>query len=363
MIDADNGLAALRSIMTEFKEFCAAHGNVTEADTRAKVIDRILRDVLGWPEASITREQHADRGYMDYVLTIQGRRYAVVEAKREGRTFVLPKGSENKSLKLSGTLITDKEIKEAIHQVRGYCDDEGIRYGLASNGYTWIVFRAIREDMPWRDGSARVFGSLESIGENFTDFWNLLSYEAISAGSLDTEFGSTLRVSRELHRVIDLLFNSDLPLQRNRLHAQLNPVIKTFFEDIGEQKQVDILQRCYVHTASLQIAAQDLNVIINDALPRFLKDEGAVDLEQTASSAGQFGDAMEDAVLENRGQLLLLLGGIGAGRPRFFVVSNARSARELSTLVRFGFTSISSKRHLMPSKWKSSYGVQSSALC
>src|SRR3989442_3256163 len=113
--------------------------------------------------------------------------------------------------------------------------------------------------MPWREGTARVFHSLEAILENFTAFWNLLSYEAIAAGSLDAEFGSPIRFDRGLDRVIDNLFNSDLPLQRNRLHAQLYPLIRHVFEDIGDQDQIEVLQACYVHSASLRIVAEDLN--------------------------------------------------------------------------------------------------------
>jgi hypothetical protein len=119
---------------------------------------------------------------------------------------------------VSGSLLTDKQISSAVLQVRGYCDDAAIRYAIATNCYAWIVFRAIREDMPWRNGSARVFPSLEHIAENFTEFWNLLSFDAIQRGSLDEEFGSSKRTARNLHRVVDRLFNADLPLQRNRLN-------------------------------------------------------------------------------------------------------------------------------------------------
>src|SRR6266508_3570015 len=88
-----------------------------------------------------------------------------------------------------GHLVTDDSIREAVTQVRGYCDDAGIRHAIATNGYAWIVFRAIRDDMPWREGRARVFPTLEAIIERFTEFWNLLSYDAVLAGSLEEEFG------------------------------------------------------------------------------------------------------------------------------------------------------------------------------
>jgi hypothetical protein len=41
--------------------------------------------------------------------------------------------------------------------------------------------------------------------------------------------------ARQLLRVVDRLYNADLPLQRNRLHAQLHPLIQTIFQDLADQ--------------------------------------------------------------------------------------------------------------------------------
>lgn len=172
MVTADDGLAALRDVIGAFGAFCGKKGAVNEADTRAQVIDRVLQEVCGWPRSEISREEHVERGFIDYSLTVRNKRFVAVEAKREGLPFVLPKPFGHKSLKINGVLTTDKEIVAAIEQVRGYCDDGVIRYGIATNGYTWIVLRCLREDMPWRQGMARVFPSLEYIAENFTEFWN-----------------------------------------------------------------------------------------------------------------------------------------------------------------------------------------------
>src|SRR5262249_28978189 len=159
----DDRLTALRRIRADFHTFCELYGAVTEADTRAQIIDRILVEVCGWPEADLLRERHVQRGYMDYCLIVRGRPYVTVEAKREGIPFVFPVGAANKRLKLSGTLCTNADIDTAISQVRGYCDGHGVRYAVATNGYAWILFRAIRDDIPWRDGMARVFPSLDDI--------------------------------------------------------------------------------------------------------------------------------------------------------------------------------------------------------
>src|SRR5712671_1835180 len=160
MAHPDAALEALREIIAAFTAFCDAHGAVSEADTRVKVIDRILKEVCLWPEADITREEHVERGYIDYCLQLNNKTLVAVEAKREGLPFTLPLDGTRHSYSLDGTLFTDKNVREAIKQVHGYCDDAGIRYAIATNGYAWIVFRAIRDDMPWRKGRAIVFPSL-----------------------------------------------------------------------------------------------------------------------------------------------------------------------------------------------------------
>jgi hypothetical protein len=313
----DAAIESLKRIQKEFGDFLDDLGAASESDTRVKLIDRILVEALGWPERAIRREHHVHSGFIDYELFVHNRPFVAVEAKREGKSFVFPHDEKHRSLKLSGALITNSDIRAAIEQVRSYCDEGSIRYAIATNGSAWIVFRAIREDIKWREGTARVFPSLENVISDFTSFWNLLSYGAVTAGRLDAEFGVPHRVPRRLHRVIDRLFNADLPLQRNRLHAQLYPLIRLIFEDIAEQGQAEVLQRCYVHSRSLRVVAEDINTTITDTIPRFLRYQGAEPLLQNETSAGSFGTAVESGIAGYTGQLLLLLGGIGSGKTTF----------------------------------------------
>ena len=318
MVHPDYALDALQQVKQEFQQFCELKGNISEADTRAKIIDKVLTLVLGWPEQVIQRERHAHEGYSDYELEVHDKPLITVEAKKVGTPFVFPTQTRiQRSLKLTGSMLTIPEIKEAISQVRKYCDDLGIRYAVATNGYAWIVFRAIREDMGWRNGNALVFPSLEYITENFTFFWNILSYEAVSAGSLDTEFGSALRTSRESHRVINMLFNADLPLQRNRLNMELLPLVKLIFEDITNENQLEILQSCYVHYGSLKTVARDIDAAITDTMPAFLVNQGTEQLFETPDGTGRFGEMVTNVNELTAGELCLLLGGIGSGKTTF----------------------------------------------
>ncbi len=172
MNDPDLALRALNAITRDFSQFCKSRGGASETDTRVKVIDRVLKEVLGWPEDDISREDHVESGFIDYTLALHGQPYVAVEAKKEGVTFTIPHKMGDRRYVLDGALVTNQPIKKAIEQVRQYCDDAPvpIKYAIATNGYTWIVFRAVRDDVSWRRGTARVFPSLEHVAENFTEF-------------------------------------------------------------------------------------------------------------------------------------------------------------------------------------------------
>ncbi len=170
MKDSDNALKNLKKIAIDFSAFVSEKGKVSEADTRVKLIDRVLKEVCFWPESEISREDRADSGRTDYQLKVRHAPHIVVEAKREGTSFLLPHKSDHRSLALDGVLVTDPEVKAAIYQVRQYCDEEGIKFAIATNGYTWIVFRAIRDDMPWKKGRAHIFPTIEYVIDHFIEF-------------------------------------------------------------------------------------------------------------------------------------------------------------------------------------------------
>lgn len=319
-LDPDCSFKTLKDLHTEFHDFCDKKGLVSETDTRVKLIDRILHDVLFWPEKYISREDHAkgeNNGFTDYQLTVNNRPYVTAEAKREGISFELPKSHGRKHLKVSTLIGGDNESSKAIKQVRQYCDDLGIRYSIATNGYTWIIFRALREDMPWREGYARIFYSMEDIIDNFAEFWNLLSYEALNSGSLDKEFSSIPVITRKQVRIIDKLYNANLPLERNRLHAQLDKFIEALFKDIADQEYLKILESCYVYSRSLQFTLKSLDVIIKDTIPKFLKNEGTIEVRPRKTNSGIFQDKISKSIESKVGELYLLLGGIGSGKTTF----------------------------------------------
>lgn len=321
MSNPDKSYAVFKEIIDDFKDFCTHHGKVSEADTRVKLIDRILKEALNWPEPLLSRENHTEgikAGYTDYQLRIKGTPYIVVEAKREGIDFILPTASGRRHLKISGIIQTSPEIRISINQVRQYCvDDITIKYAIATNGYAWIIFKSIQPaGKSWKEGFATIYYSPDDIKNNFIEFWKLLSIDSLTEGSIEKEFASLSISSREQHRVINMLYDADLPLTRNRLHAHLGPVIDTFFLDIADKEQVEILESCYVHSRAADSAKRDFDNVINDVIPSFLKHQ-AEDLLTGKSDSGKFDEEIKGAIRIKSGHLFLLLGGIGSGKTTF----------------------------------------------
>jgi len=316
--DADEALIHLTEIYTEFGRFCQAKGSASEADTRAKVVDKILIEVLAWPELEIQREAPIVAGHLDYLLSEGGRGVVVVEAKREGASFEVPTSIERRHRhKLNGAIRTSGETYKAIEQVQNYCNERGIRYAVATNGYAWIVFRAHREDIPWRTGDALVFPTAAYIKANFMEFWNLLSEPAVRSGSLERAFVPALTTPRPQFRVISAIRNPDAPLIRNRLHQPLGAFVETVFRDIAEPTQGEQLKACYVYNKSLRVIDSDLQLVIQDSIPAFALNDGARRVTRGPSDAGDFGRDVVTASRSANGTVFLLLGGIGSGKTTF----------------------------------------------
>jgi len=312
-------LEKLSCIYKEYAELCAKRGEVSEEDTRANILDRILHEVLEWPRDAVHREVYLKPGYLDYELVV-GTSVAVIEAKKSGKSFVFPyKKNTHKSYKISGSLSTDIDIKKAIEQTQHYCSERGIRFGITTNGYSFIIFRAIIEGMSWRDGSALVFVSPKDIESRFTEFWNILSYEAVYNGKLREHFSPKIVEPRGFHRPIDGIVDAEAEYGRNPLNAALGPYVERFFGDIAAQDDIKLLEHCYVHTRPLQIIDQNLNIAIRDSIPKFApsttKQIETSEYSQGGKVESQIRQSIVDATQACR--VVLIMGGIGSGKSTF----------------------------------------------
>jgi hypothetical protein len=306
-------------------EVAKERGRISESDTRSNILDRLLHEVFEWPRSSVERETFINEGFIDYLVK-HGRPIFVLEAKAEGETFYLPhRKIVRRKIKIKSLFSLDKPIKTALTQAQRYCVDTGTRFAVVSNGYSFIVFRAIVEGVSWLEGTGIVFYDYNDIKDNFSEFWNLLSYESVVDGSLENAFRHFVPSVRDFYRPIDSRADSDATYGRNPYASALKPFIDKFFGDIALQDTIDLLKDCYVFSKPIQYIDKDLDLILRDQIPTFARGADHINTSPE-NEGGGLGTYLRSrlATGECKSSVIVLMGGIGAGKStycrRFFRV-------------------------------------------
>jgi hypothetical protein len=281
---------------------------------------------LGWNEANIRREENIESGRIDYTLLYQDAPIIIIEAKKAGEYFEIPKSMTNRRYKLRGAIETVANLTKAIEQARRYCDDIGCKYAAVCNGYQLVIFVAITLGKNWKDGYCYAFHSLVDIKENFNLFWNMLSYEqVISRSSLIEHLEKGKRELSFQKTIADIHF-PDQCWARNRLYSQIRPISDFVFTEILDEARADVLKRCYVYGRSTNPLSNDIEDYFIDKLPHFAEKFKIKDIIERESKAGAFEKEYIIRAFEQdkpvdgaKGSLLVLLGGIGAGKSTFLL--------------------------------------------
>lgn len=301
-----------------FGEFCRKRGAVSEADTRHQILDRIFNEVLLWPRNEVKCEERTDVGFMDYTLYSANRPLVVVEAKKVGESWHIPHPKlQKQTYQLSGVIQKEVDVDNAIIQVQSYCNARGVRYAIASNGYSFIIFRAISERIPWREGIAYVFSGPKAIMENFNVFLDMLLYENLVQGSLDNIFIPRIGLERIYDKPLSHITNEDALYGRNIISSLLHPYIDTFFGDISSQSSDRLLESCYVYSQSLRQMDTNLTSMIKDEIPHYAEKDGFQELI-LSKDGGELAKRIKETSKKGLiGNSILLMGGIGCGKSTY----------------------------------------------
>jgi len=308
---------AFQNFLSIYEKYGGKVVSFNEADTRAKIIDSILKDCLDWSEDDIRREDHVDTGYTDYQVLINKICYLVIEAKKSGEYFELPQTTTGRTYKVGGVLFKIENLVKALKQVRNYCNDIGCKYAAVFNGYQLVVFSAITIGKPWTDGYCTVFNSLEDIRDNFTLFWNILASENVRKGCLIKYLEKSKR---------DLLFEKkimtihypDQTWARNELYTYVQPISDYIFSEMLDEDRTEVLKKCYVFDRSNTELTTELEGYFKDKMPHFTETYKIKEIVEKEAKAGAFEKELRRRVYDSKlGSLIVLLGGIGCGKSTF----------------------------------------------
>lgn len=284
----------------------------SEADTRTKVISRILYEVLGWSKNEASEEERAGSGYTDYTLKIDNKAKAIVEAKRDNIPFGFEARQSSKAYILNGKAF-NTEAKDAINQAVVYSAFKNCELACATNGDEWIVFRALRmgDGKETLEGKGFIFSSLASIKENFRLFYDLLSKYSAEILAFRGEFQKA-----EGLPIRDLSFFKPARnpltkklLDRGEYASDFDVIMSTFFERLKGDEDHDMIKKCFVVSSESDLADEKL-LRLTQAL--------AEKIRRINSDTGkQLVELIEGVKLQQKNRFVLLVGNKGAGKTTF----------------------------------------------
>ena len=298
--------------LTEFEKDYSAFKelDLSETDTRSKILDKLLIDVLGWSEFDIEREGWVRVGFFDYEVKTSAFQF-VIEAKKNFVEFKLPK--KGNEVKLKSIYNGNKEV---IDQIRNYIFERGLSYGVITNGTQFIVAQfsnTLGKD--WKEQKCIFFKDIEDIKKNFDKFYDLLSRESVTSyGRL--KINKTSNIAKTIVKDHSLK-RKNYELVRNQISQQLIPIINKVFEEIYNTESLEgkkILQDCYVENKDVKKYNSELGFIFADNPPTF--DTRIVPVQNTEKTQEQ----LKEQIFTDVNVLpdpIILIGTAGAGKTTF----------------------------------------------
>ncbi|HMH24703.1 MAG TPA: hypothetical protein VK563_23165 [Puia sp.] len=306
----------------------------SEQDSRIKIIDRILLEVLGFNYADISTEPKSGDGYIDYLIKFNNIPKFILEAKRDGLKFAIDESYSGRYFKLNGPVFKDPTIQAGIKQAIYYSAMEGVDLACLSNGRTWIIFRANRvaENKNVFDGKGFVFASLESLKKEFKLFYELLSPDGINSLKYKAIFqdvdGLKLRSKQDAHIIRDE--NHLSIMDRGKFSYEIDRVMNEFFSKLNGETDPNLLIKCFVETKESYAAEQKLKRLSEELITKIRT------LETQEGALLQ--ELIERVKTTQRHEFVLLVGGKGAGKStfveRFFKISLSKKMRDQIILIR-----------------------------
>lgn len=295
---------------------------LTESDTRSKIIDPIFTKCLNWQENDIVREEHDTSGYVDYIFRLRDMNSFVIEAKKKGILFNLPISYNLKRrYEIGGAISRDETVKKALIQAQRYCISHGCRYGVITNGDQFIVFEAMKAGGEWEKGTCIIFYNLDDICKHFNEFWNILSKDAVEKNSF-AEIVSKDIEELMFCRPIDGVIIKNIRQPRNDLYRYIMPIADYAFQEITDPDRLDMLKKCYVYEEEFDEVDKLLKSEFSRTNPMLYTENDIKRIVQSQKTSGvfqkDFYKSIENLTKEfGEPILLLLLGGVGAGKTTF----------------------------------------------
>ena len=294
----------------KYEDIIRAAIGSNEATTRLRAIDTMLFDVLGWDKQNVETEKYCRaEGFADYAFGGDSISL-ILEAKRDGRTFVLP-DVEIPAAPVGFPLLAKEspEAEQALRQALGYAASEGARYIAVTNGHQWLLTLSFVHNQSIAQRSVFAFESLDAIkNRKFRLFCNCFSPGAIN-GNLPANRLLESRKKPAPQKLSSSITNYPRPADRNVIANELYAATAAVWNEVkNDEVDPEFLRRCYVEpeasAASLMVAQELVQQRLS--VDQAVRSE-AIQLENVPKLIG--GDLPEKPVV--------VLGKVGHGKTTF----------------------------------------------
>ncbi|WP_070085718.1 MULTISPECIES: P-loop NTPase fold protein [Pseudomonas] len=289
--------------------------NVNEAETRLKLIDKVLFEILGWTHNDVQVEERVSEDgsttYADYVIRTASTAF-VVEAKKYGVVFKTQ--AKDRRLKLSRANVQG-DLEEAVFQARDYCRKLGVQFAVVTNGNQWVIFPANRIDqVTFHNSYALVFNSIESIlVSDYSEFMDILSRNAVVNSSLENLLLGYTQDQIESRRLRNY-FQSPRSENRNSIYPLIETAISTSFSDTIVEMDPELFERCYVNSPEKIKFDRRINMHISKSQHLF-SSQPARPMQK--KDAGFLKDRIQKLQSQAKPLAIVILGSVGAGKTTF----------------------------------------------
>ena len=302
--------------------------DANEAETRLKIIDLIIFKILGWGFDDVKVEERVSEDgrttFADYVIKTANTGI-IIEAKKTGASFDLPKRLNQFKARLSGKIL-EGDLGAAIIQARDYCRKLSIQFAVVTNGNTWIIFPAIRTDkVEFSQSNAIIFLTLsEILGQKRDYFFSLLSRDGVIDGNLDRELLGTIEDQVNERRLCSF-FNADVARNKNPIFPLIEQAVHIAFSDNISSSDSQILELCYVKNpldikfdSRIKMYIQKASSLFSSSpiKPMSKKDHNSLSKIISSIKVGEKSLAM------------LILGSVGSGKTTFIEYTRKISSVE-----------------------------------
>ena len=312
-----------------YEEFCKQDelfepNDFNEANTRLRIIDTILFDVLKWIKKDVDVEQYCKSiGYADYVFGHDENILLVLEAKRTGKWFVLPKNKISKANPIGFKLLASEcpDAETALRQAVGYAAGLGAKYVAISNGHQWIFTLTYVVNQKLDDRSVFVFESFDALKTGkFREF-----FECFSPVGLETNLpADKLIETRKLPappKLSSSITNYPRLADRNKSVNEIYIATSSVWNEVkNDEITEEFLGKCYVTTPHTNQLFDQATELISSRLSA--DERQRVDV----TDASNFTSVIKHELAQKP---VVILGKVGHGKTTFLRYLRQIKAKKL----------------------------------